>query len=158
MIHEETAPVKITDGREVFLVAPWQIPEYSPLVYPHIQRVLEKSNEGDYDADFVLQRIADGAAQLWIVMDKKFTISTVIISEIANVNMSTYMRLWLTAGELEDYNMDVYRVIELWGLKNYGVSKVESLVRPGLAKHMVENLGFTEKQRRIVRAIPEAIH
>ncbi len=81
-----------------------------------------------------------------------------VVTEIVEYPLGRALRFQMGEGHLEDALLEYLHVIEQWAHNTHGAERTEALARPGLAKFMSKEMGFTKAQVRVTRPIQVALN
>ena len=130
------------------LAMPKDLPYVWPDVEPLITKCL-KHNSGEAEADLFFLPIYQGQQQLWIGLnDNKGSIPSIVITEVIRYPLKSvlYGHIWATKSG-QDYGPWVQAFEEIKdSARINGCDFVEARARKGLAKKLVTQSGWTEKQ------------
>ena len=119
-----------------------------PDVAPLINKVIEHSS-GEIDAETFFLPIYQGQQQLWIGLDgTKGPVPSVLITEVLRYPLKTalYVHVWATrSGYDYDPWVKAFEEVKAAARVN-GCDFVEARARKGLAKKLITQSGWTEKQ------------
>lgn len=117
--------------------------EFWPVAMPFLQKVLDKTEEDEYDVEHILERVEEETLALFLMLDTTGKVTgayTIAVNVLPKMRFATIVHCG--ADNLEDV-VACYPRMESYALAN-GAKKINLIGRKGWKK-VVEPLGFKER-------------